>query len=958
MPSHRFDGVSQIEAVARTWNGAQWTDDNDNLYAWDGAVWQLIQPVVGDLLPVEDLAAGTITDRSAQITWTNPVQPVYEPTEVWIDIPDITVGVWLVYEYPETVFELAALDGDTPYQVRVKLVRRVDGIVEQESPVRSVFFTTDTETRPVTAEDPGGSGLDTRFNFPLGSGGGCTWSWVLKRSTDGGLTFATTVTSGSGLAFDVGELDLPASTFTGFEDILHVLCITDSCTLVEACGTPFYPTDWGEVCDPYPGQLQLNKPIFSDAALEFFIPKICKPSRIEDAVSGIELSRGPAYNSQSTSTGEGAWVTSGASAGYLLTGSLPNIAGITNAVTLVARVKLSASPLTPSTIAINGINVAELRANRVSASKWKASGYVITENEGGMAVLGATELDLDVWYDVGMRYDGTDTVSIFVNGVEDGTETLSGAGDLRPHGNGWYCRAAAGMSITDMAGFSRELTPTEMGAVAERHAYTFRTFEIPEHDTNGALRNTQYDLASFVPDHVGGLTWSLTGASGGGSTPGKGRKITFDLELVEDTEVRISLGGVTGSRLASLNGGGAGVDGSNDGYSGGGYTAMQLSPFGGVADMVVIAGGGGGGGFGSNGGDAGPVGGNGENGQQGATGGTQIAGGVGQVSPAGDGSQLQGGTGTGGSAPYSGNGGGGGYYGGGSTSEGAGGFPQNGAAGGSSFSDGTATILTDVATATAQSGLFTLATYQRDSKATATQLLDGPQTLWQFNEFGPPLVYNRGLLGSSGDLNSLGAGSQMLPGDKYRKVANNNDRFIQHRDIPTGGSIPRFRVITPAGIVFPTPATTLANPWVVEAWFYVAAFPMTRLSGIVNQNNGLSNARISLAVGSTGVVSFGNSSFSGGSLLSGVVSGGAWHHVVGRVQANRNCELYVDGTLVASTTMTTAGLAAGTETTTGMHWDGSTFRAAEMAIANVAIYTTDWVTPAKLAAHAAAFDLA
>jgi len=212
-----------------------------------------------------------------------------------------------------------------------------------------------------------------------------------------------------------------------------------------------------------------------------------------------------------------------------------------------------------------------------------------------------------------------------------------------------------------------------------------------------------------VPDGVSQATFDVFGAQGGSDTSGKagglGGKATATIAVNPGDTLQVNVGGAgrNGNTIQSspggFNGGGSGGTGSVDAHGGGGGGASDVRSGGiGLANRIIVAGGGGGaGGSGGAGGVGGGLSG-GAGGDYtsdlgtsgGGGGGTSSAGGSGGAGSASNGSAGSfgfGGSGGGGSSFDSGTGGGGGggYYGGGGGGGGGGGAGGGGGGGGSGF---------------------------------------------------------------------------------------------------------------------------------------------------------------------------------------------------------------------------------------------------------------------------------
>jgi len=194
-----------------------------------------------------------------------------------------------------------------------------------------------------------------------------------------------------------------------------------------------------------------------------------------------------------------------------------------------------------------------------------------------------------------------------------------------------------------------------------------------------------------VPPGASVISVTVSGAKGGGNSGGLGARYTATIAVTPGQVLRLYVGGAGAYGAGGFNGGGATTGSYGNEGSGGGASDIRVSPYG-LANRVVVAGGGGGqggwaGGAGGAGGLNGVAGSAGQGGAgQGGTATTGGSGGTGNGAGSGTAGSLGQG-GTGGNGAYGGGGGGGGYYGGG----GGGGDNDGccadggGAGGGSSF---------------------------------------------------------------------------------------------------------------------------------------------------------------------------------------------------------------------------------------------------------------------------------
>jgi Bacterial Ig-like domain (group 3)/Glycine rich protein/Fibronectin type III domain len=217
-----------------------------------------------------------------------------------------------------------------------------------------------------------------------------------------------------------------------------------------------------------------------------------------------------------------------------------------------------------------------------------------------------------------------------------------------------------------------------------------------------------------VPAGVSSITVTADGAEGGvgsgGPAAGDGGSVTATIGVTAGETLTIDVGGqgTAGSSggAGGFNGGGSG---STNGGGGGGASDVRQGGTA-LADRVVVAGGGGGSGAGSSAriagagggttgaaanGSAGPPDGDGGGGGTSSAGGASGSGAGGSGAAGGAGSSGSGGDGGTGATDGGGGGGGGGYFGGGGGGGGDTGGTGSGGGGGSSFTEGSATSVTN-----------------------------------------------------------------------------------------------------------------------------------------------------------------------------------------------------------------------------------------------------------------------
>lgn len=230
--------------------------------------------VEASLLPVEDLAIDSLSSHEAEFTWTNPSQ-VITPTDTQLRIVGFS-NVWIDWPYPMTFYQTPLLAPTTNYEFEVRLVKKVNGVITNFSPVRSINFTTLTPTIPVIIPDPDDP-TDTDIEIPVDEE--CLIEWVIEENDGTGWT---TFMSGDqdDLVFNpvTGQWNLP--TPIDNEDFdpakLYRVGYREDCG--EGFGDWIYgaeedpPDDW---TDPCPEPPVLSEAPYDDADLIVFVPVLC-----------------------------------------------------------------------------------------------------------------------------------------------------------------------------------------------------------------------------------------------------------------------------------------------------------------------------------------------------------------------------------------------------------------------------------------------------------------------------------------------------------------------------------------------------------------------------------------------------------------------------------------------------------------------------------------------------------
>ena len=493
MPVFVRSGAQWVESTPFARNGSVWTGESDSLYARDAGTWKLIHPdpaAVGDLLPVEGLAVTSgPTDRAVTVGWTNPTQPTITPTDVQVRVAELG-AVWTEYAYPITSAAWASLDADTEYVVQVRLIRRVDGIVTDTSPVRHVQFTTDPAPIGAPAPDPGGSGGDTTFPWTGSTGNptapgtndGCWWEIVVQVLNDNAASWSdTAITDTVAGDADSWEVDL-SSLDSGriYRTCRREACDTDTDGVADTwgdweCGLPFpAPTDWDAVCGGFADSTNITA-VDATADAVFRYPYLCKNSDSNqmvmlEEVSGVELARGPGFYSFFTdSAGEkGVKAAPGETgAPWLIVGALTAVASMLVAEqdwTILSRFRatsdFTASSGRVSTIGVfGGVVTVSLTE---SAAGWTPTAAVLTDD--GIKILTGSEITYteSTTHGIAVRWDDDGNLELLVDGVSADTEDVSLIDIYESPSLAAYNGAPGGLAIMQQLGWDRALTDEEL----------------------------------------------------------------------------------------------------------------------------------------------------------------------------------------------------------------------------------------------------------------------------------------------------------------------------------------------------------------------------------------------------------------------------------------------------------------------------------------------------------------
>lgn len=231
--------------------------------------------VAEPMLPVENLHIDSFQANFVYASWTNPVQPFVEPTDTQVRVEGYS-NIWIDYDYPFTdLWTSPILNPSTNYQIDVRLIRRVNGVITHASAVRSINFTMPPPFVPDIVPGPGDGG-DTDVDIP--ADGDCEIQWVIEENDGTGWTTFMSGDLSDLVLGDDGLYHLPSPIDNDAFD-------TDKLYRVgyrEDCGSGFGdwiygpatdpPDDWTDPCTTPPA---LSDPPFDDPDLTMYVPKIC-----------------------------------------------------------------------------------------------------------------------------------------------------------------------------------------------------------------------------------------------------------------------------------------------------------------------------------------------------------------------------------------------------------------------------------------------------------------------------------------------------------------------------------------------------------------------------------------------------------------------------------------------------------------------------------------------------------
>jgi hypothetical protein len=385
------------------------------------------------LLPVEDLALvsaftpGFGGPSGAEFSWTNPTQPTVTPTDVEVRVLERSL-IWNAFDYPGVGADgitLGFLAAATAYTFQVRLVRRVDGIATHVSPIRQILFTTPANIAPTPVPD----GTDTDVDVgepPDFDPDDCELEVEVQENDGTGWVTVDTFTDSELTDNGDGTWSLTTPIANSFfnEGSMYRFRSREICGTVVGdwfTGPEFDPPDdWADPCTTPPA---LSNPPYDDVSLLVYVPQVCAPDIIREAVSGIEGVHGDALDSilaliddpnqrALLAIADPEW--SDTPGGILAFGECPQIVGETGDKTIACRVKV----VEAENCVLFECAGMQLTCTPTSGG-WRAGVTVFTTGTT-VSVPSIAELDLDTVYEVAATFElATGDVTLYVDAVED-----------------------------------------------------------------------------------------------------------------------------------------------------------------------------------------------------------------------------------------------------------------------------------------------------------------------------------------------------------------------------------------------------------------------------------------------------------------------------------------------------------------------------------------------------------
>lgn len=492
MTFFRHDGAAWVEHTLFVHDGADWTDENDEIYADDGAAWQLIQPVdvvtppPDDFPPPFDLVIESVDDGSVLVSWSLPVSSTPTPTEVQFRVIEIST-VFDTGEYPLTTGSHQALTPATDYTFQVRLVHRTDGVADVFSMIAEIgFTTTETEVPLGPFEDPDGSGGDSIFHPPTIGGtafpgtpgavdsADCWWEWKIQTYNVLGAAWEDMdpVIEGSYAGgttahlFDMTDLSPPGA---------YRYAVREVCN-----GTPgswtygdtfVNTTDWVSPCADSPISADFISGLGGYEDARFYIPQICTPNVIHDAVTGAELAKGTGFSGSIILSDDGNWqlassfaFADGAAQKSVVEGGLSGLASLVPGdFSISLKINITGDPIAANVILLSlGGNAIVFVAKAsgigftVAVETYTTAGFLELE------ALSPTVLFYDNDYKLTLRWDDNGPKELFINGAQEGLDLAGDGYAAGSISDQLIAYLPANALVTSIAGWDRLLTDDEI----------------------------------------------------------------------------------------------------------------------------------------------------------------------------------------------------------------------------------------------------------------------------------------------------------------------------------------------------------------------------------------------------------------------------------------------------------------------------------------------------------------
>jgi len=472
MPVHRWDGSSWIRHTGYVANAGTFSDGGDNLWAWDGTAWQLIQPVVPvgtGLLPPIDLSVDFLDDHAVEITWANPDQPGPDPTDVQYRIPEIT-SVLTELPYPINIFNHEGLQELTAYTFEVRYIIRELGEVTLASEFASIPFVTEQQPVSEPGPDPGGGpGGGVITVKPLPDPDNCNYAWTLEVYNPTSQTWIPTGFSGThpgdqeDFHYDLATLD-PTRVYR-FE-----FCEVCFGTPTGECnyGPQFNGlADWEADCGGIPGSSSGALAPTADAIWQ--MPHICTDAIGErialfDGVSGTELHQGSNMAAWfHDSAGEHAVVCD--TEGGNVFGA--DLAIIETAIQTGDDFTIMYGWRNPDILPEVGSHIQVFIGSAhsiqivVTPSGWSAKASFVKAGGGTIELVGTEHPHDTARHHALLRWDSDGTKGLWVDGVEEDTD-VTGIGVMTGTQQTYSCSLLGAQETFKHYGWARLLTDAEI----------------------------------------------------------------------------------------------------------------------------------------------------------------------------------------------------------------------------------------------------------------------------------------------------------------------------------------------------------------------------------------------------------------------------------------------------------------------------------------------------------------